>query len=131
MLQIWPQVRSTGGTLGNLAELFPDLNPQSQIPIISLDYVLIEWWAKTMAGMGESLSAAKRFFSQTPPPASDSPAFKKVQADLWHQMADVARKTHDRFSDPWGLLAMDLASGQKSAASARIVSAGLTLRVER
>ena len=84
-----------------------------------------------MANMGKSLSAAKRFFSQTPPPAPDSPAFKKLQADLWHQMADVASKTHDRFSDPWGLLAMDLASGQKSVASARIVSCGLTMKVER
>jgi len=128
---IWPQVKSTGGTLVNLAELFPDLDPQSQIPMISVDYVLIEWWATTMAGMGKTLSAAKRFFSQTPPPATGSPAFEKVQADLWHQMANVASKTHDRFSDPWGLLAMDLASGQKSAASARIVSSGLTLRVER
>jgi hypothetical protein len=128
---IWPQVKSTGGTLVNLAQLFPDLNAQSQIPIISLDYVLIEWWATTMADMGKSLSAARRFFSQSPPPAPDSPAFKKLQADLWRQMADVARKTHDRFSDPWGLLAMDLASGQKSAASARIVSSGVTLRVER
>jgi hypothetical protein len=84
-----------------------------------------------MANMGQSLSAAKRFFTTDPPPASGSPAFEKVQADLWHQMADVARDTHDRFSDPWGLLAMDLASGQKSVASARIMSSGLTLAVER
>ncbi len=128
---IWQQVQATGGTLGNLAELFPDLSPDSQIPIIAGDYVLIAWWASTMANMGQSLSAAKRFFSSAPPPSSDSPAFAKVQSDLWHQMADVARNTHDRFSDPWGLLAMDLASGQKSVASARIVSAGLTLNVKR
>lgn len=128
---IWQQVQATGGTLGNLAQIFPDLSPDSQIPIIAGDYVLIAWWATTMASMGQSLSAAKRFFSQDPPPASDSPAFAKVQADLWHQMADVARDTHDRFSDPWGLLAMDLASGQKSVASARIVSTALTLVVER
>jgi hypothetical protein len=128
---IWPQVKETGGTLINFAHLFPNLDPQSQIPVISGDYLLIEWWATTMAGMGKSLSAAKRFFSQSPPPTTGSPAFDRVQADLWHQMADVAHKTHDRFSGPWGLLAMDLASGQKSAASARIVSPGLTLRVER
>ena len=128
---IWPQVKETGGTLVNLAQLFPNLDPQSQIPVISGDYVAIEWWATTMAGMGKSLGAAKRVFSQNPPPAKGSPAFEKAQADLWNHMADVARKTHDRFSDPWGLLAMDLASGQKSAASGRIVSSGVTLRVER
>jgi len=128
---IWQQVKETGGTVGNLAQIFPDLNPDSQIPIISGDYALIEWWASTMAGMAESLSAAKRFFSQDPAPATGSPAFAKFQADLWHQMADVASNTHDRFSDPWGLLAMDLASGQQSVASARIVSPGLTLTAER
>lgn len=128
---LWQQVKETGGTVVNIAPIFPDLSRDTQIPIIAGDYVLIEWWANTMAGMGKSLSAAKRFFSQNPPPASDSPAFKKVQSDLWHQMADVARKTHDRFSDPWGLVAMDLASGKQSAASARIVSAALTLSVAR
>ena len=129
--QVWPKMKETGGTLGNLAELFPQLNPKSQIPVISSDYALIEWWATTMARMAQSLSAAKRFFSQSPPPATSSPASQKMQSDLWHQMADVAKNTHDSFSDPWGVLAMDLASGQKSAASAQIVSAGLTLRVER
>ena len=127
----WPQVKETGGTAVNLAAVFPDLRPDSQIPIVAGDYVLIEWWATTMANMAKSLSAAKHFFSQTPPPATDSPAFKKVQADLWHQMADVAANTHDRFADPWGLLAMDLASGQQSVASAELVSSGLTLRVKR
>jgi hypothetical protein len=128
---IWQQVKETGGTAVNLEQLFPDLRPDSQIPIIAGDYVLIEWWATTMASMGQSLSMAKHFFSQIPPPARGSPAFEKVQTDLWHQMADVASNTHDRFSDPWGLLAMDLASGQQSMASAQIVSSGLTLRVGR
>ncbi len=128
---IWQQVKETGGTAVNLEQLFPDLNPDSQIPIIAGDYVLIEWWATTMASMGPSLSAAKQFFSQNPPLARGNPAFEKVQAELWHQMADVARNTHDRFSDPWGLLAMDLASGQQSMASAQIVSSGLTLSVGR
>jgi len=128
---VWQQVKETGGTVVNLAPLFPNLNPNLQIPIIAGDYLLIEWWATTMAHMALSLSSAKHFFSQTPPPATDSPAFKKVQADLWHQMAEVASNTHDRFSDPWGLLAMDLASGQQSVASGQIVSSGLTLKVDR
>jgi hypothetical protein len=128
---VWQQVKETGGTLVNLAQVFPDLSPDSQIPIVAGDYVLIEWWATTMADMAQTLSSARRFFSQDPPPATDSPAFKNVQSDLWHKMADVSRNTHDRFSDPWGLLAMDLASGQQSVASAQIVSTGLTLRVER
>jgi hypothetical protein len=128
---VWPQVKETGSTFVNLAQVFPDLQPDSQIPVIAGDYILIEWWATTMARMAQSLSAAKRFFSQTPPPAPSSPDFQQMQSNLWKQMADVARNTHDRFSDPWGVLAMDLASGQKSVASGQIVSPSLTLRVER
>jgi hypothetical protein len=128
---LWQQVKATGGTLVNLAALFPDLRPDTQIPIIAGDYLLIEWWADTMSRLAVTLSAAKRFFTQKPAPASDSPAFEKAQMDLWHRMADVASNTHDRFADPWGLVAMDLASGQHSTASAQIVSPGLTLRVSR
>jgi hypothetical protein len=128
---VWQQVKETGGTVAGLAPIFPDLSPDSQIPVIAGDYVLIEWWASTMSRMAQSLSTAKRFFSQDPPPATGSPAFKKVQADLWREMAGVASNTHDRFSDPWGILAMDFASGQQSAANAQIVSPGLTLGVER
>jgi len=84
-----------------------------------------------MSRLAVTLSAAKHFFAQKPAPASNSPAFRKAQAGLWHRMADVASKTHDRFADPWGVVAMDLASGQRSAASARIVSPSLTLSVAR
>ena len=128
---LWQQVKATGGTPTNLAPLFPDLRPDTQIPIIAGDYLLIEWWANAMSRLAVTLSAAKRFFAQKPAPASDSPAFRKAQTDLWHRMADVARNTHDRFADPWGLIAMDLASGQHSTTTAQIVSPGLTLRVAR
>ena len=128
---LWEQVKATGGTASNLAPLFPDLRPDTQIPIIAGDYLLIEWWATTMSRLAVTLSDAKRFFAQEPAPASNSPAFQKAQADLWHRMADVASNTHDRFGDAWGLVAMDLASGQRSMASAQIVSPGLTLKVSR
>jgi hypothetical protein len=128
---VWQQVKDTGGTATNLAMVFPDLRPDSQIPIIAGDYLLIEWWANTMSKLAVTLSAARRFFAQDPPPATNSPAFKQAQNDLWHRMAEVASNTHDRFGDPWGLIAMDLASGQRSQASARIVSPHLTLRVAR
>ncbi len=128
---VWQQVKDTGGTATNLAMVFPDLRPDSQIPIIAGDYLLIEWWANTMSKLAVTLSAARRFFAQDPPPATNSPAFKQAQNDLWHRMAEVASNTHDRFGDPWGLIAMDLASGRRSQASARIVSPHLTLRVVR
>lgn len=128
---IWQQVKQTGGTAVNLAPIFPDLNRDTQIPIVAGDYLVIAWWSSTMARMAQSLSAAKRFFAQQPPPSRDSPEFKQVQTNLWHQLAAVTTNTHDRFSDPWGLLAMDLASGQRSQASARIVSPRLSLMLER
>lgn len=128
---VWQQVKATGGTATNLARLFPDLRPDSEIPIIAGDYLLIEWWADTMSKLAVTLSAARRFFAQDPPPAANSPAFKQVQDNLWRRMAEVASNTHDRFGDPWGLIAMDLASGRHSQASARIVSPHLTIQVAR
>ncbi len=128
---IWAQVKETGGTPVNLAEVFPDLRPDSQLPIIAGDYVVIEWWATTMASMAVSLAAANLLFSQEPPPAPGSPGRAKIQADLWHRMQDVARNTHDRFAEPWGFLAMDLASGQRAATSAQITSPRLALRLVR
>ena len=74
---IWQQVKATGGTVGNLAQVFPDLSPDSQIPIIAGDYVLIAWWAATMANMGQSLSAAKRFFTDGSSPRQWQPGFRK------------------------------------------------------
>ena len=128
---LWQQLKQTGGTLVNVGRLFPQLNINSQIPLVAGDYLVIEWWAATMANMAQTLSGARSVLSQTPPPAQGSPEFEKVQTDLWRRMADVVRNTQDRFSDPWGVLAMDLASGQRSAASAQIVSTGLILRAER
>ena len=49
---VWQQVKATGGTAVNLAQIFPDLSPDLQIPIIAGDFVLIEWWATTMARHG-------------------------------------------------------------------------------
>jgi hypothetical protein len=128
---MWPKVKGTGGTIAGIAPLFPDLSPDLEIPNIAGDCRLIAWWAETMAHMAQTLSAANQFFSQVPRPTEDSPAFKNIQSKLWHQMADVASKTQDRFSDPWGILAMDLASNQQSHASARIVSPNCTLTRER
>jgi hypothetical protein len=115
----------------NLHTLFPGLDPDTEIPIIAGDYVLIEWWATTMAKMATSLAAVKRFLSQDPAPSPDSPEFKKVQVDLWHEMADVAKNTHDRFAEPWGFLAMDLASGQQAKLRAEITSPRLVLILDR
>jgi hypothetical protein len=128
---IWVKVKETGGTLVNLAAALPGLTQNVQIPVIAGDYVLIAWWATTMARMSKSLASARRFFAQDPPPSPQSPEFAKTQNDLWNEMAEVTANTQDRFAEPWGLLAMDLASGQQSAANARITSPHLSLMVER
>lgn len=128
---IWKQVAVTGGTHVNLAALFPDLSTNVQIPVLAGDYVLIAWWATTMSRMAKSLATARRFFGQDPPPSPQSAGFAKMQSDLWNEMAEVTANTQDRFAEPWGLLAMDIASGQQSAASAQITSPRLSLKVDR
>lgn len=127
----WKQVKETGGTLVNLHTLFPNLSFSAEIPIIAGDFVLIEWWATTMVEMAASLAAVQRLLSQDPAPSPNSPEFKKVQGDLWHEMGEVAKYTHDRFAEPWGFLAMDLASGQQAKVRAQITSPRLALILER
>jgi len=114
-----------------LHSLFPDLRADLQIPVIAGDYVLIEWWATAMAEMAQTLARVRPLLAQTPPPDMNGDAFKKVQAELWEKMSVVGKNTHDRFAEPWGLLAMDLASGQRSHADVQITSPRLALLLER
>jgi hypothetical protein len=50
---------------------------------------------------------------------------------LGSKLKDVASKTKSEFGDPWGLVAMDQASGQRATAAARLNSSTLAILRER
>jgi hypothetical protein len=60
-----------------------------------------------------------------------SPQFASMRNDLAKYVADVAKNTSEEFGKPWGLLAMDLVSGRRAAASVRIASSRIALAVDR
>jgi hypothetical protein len=55
----------------------------------------------------------------------------RLRRNLDDKLASVAANTHDHFAEPWGLVVLDLASGQRSTVSFRITSAKLSLVASR
>jgi hypothetical protein len=98
-----------------------------QLNDISDDYTLIVWWAGAMHKMGVSLAALLGYLAQHPQWDPEDNAFKSLRSDLEKKLASVAADTKSQFSEPWGLLAMYLASGQLASKSLRIICAKLTL----
>ncbi|HUI41983.1 MAG TPA: hypothetical protein VL523_08445 [Terriglobia bacterium] len=92
----------------------------NQLGDITSDYTLIEWWAGAMSSMGVALAALTAYVARNPKWDPQDSTFKKLRSDLDSAMAKVAANTQNQFAEPWGLLAMDLAAGQKADTTVRI-----------
>jgi hypothetical protein len=62
----------------------------------------------------------RRLFGNRRETAAQSPEFQRFRKKLADHLRDVARNTREEFGQPWGLIAMFLASGGKAEASVRI-----------
>ena len=125
---LWKRMKDAGPAA--LGTVLPGLPPES-LAVVRADYTLIRWWSKAMRKMGEKLAEIREFFARNPNPAPEDSDFKALRAQLAADMAAVAENTRDEFAQPWGLLAMDRASGSKSAALVRITGAVLSFERER
>lgn len=85
--------------------------PETMREAMYTDYLAIEWWADSMAALAETLAELRG--------AQDPAASRKKLQD---RLADVVSKTKPLFGEPWGLVAMFLASGSKAGAHVRITS---------
>jgi hypothetical protein len=96
---------------------------------IETDYTYIVWWASTMEGMGLALAKLLGFIAQSPDLKADlkNDTFMNLRKGLDNAMASVTKRVKNEFSEPFGLLAMDLASGQRAATTVQMRSAKLTL----
>jgi hypothetical protein len=101
----------------------------NQLADICSDYTLIVWWADAMRDMAVALSAMQSYLAQHPQWDPQDNTFKKLRSSLEQTMASVSSNTRDEFAEPWGLLAMDLASRQKSAKTLQLVCPRVTLVV--
>jgi hypothetical protein len=98
---------------------------------ITSDYSVIVWWAESMTELGAALAEVRDFISKNPGADAQAEPFRGLRKKLAAKLKEVAANTKSEFGDPWGLIAMDQASGQHATASARLNSPTLAIVRER
>jgi hypothetical protein len=125
--KIWNAMRSAGQS-NDFGGLFSNYAfNTNQLADIFSDYTLIVWWADAMHDMAVALTNLLGYMAQHPQWDPQDNAFKKLRSSLDQTMATVSKNTKAQFAEPWGLLAMDLASGQRSAKGLQLICSRLTL----
>jgi hypothetical protein len=103
----------------------------NQLADITSDYTLITWWASSMHHMGEALAAIRAFLAMHPGVDRENNTFKQLRRNLENAMASVVSNTQAQFGEPWGLLALDLTTGQQATTSVQLMSPRLTFVSQR
>jgi len=111
---LWSRMKAQGQP--GFATLFPDA-PAPLLGAVTADYTAIIWWADAMAGAAQRLAAIRKWFGQHPAVALDDPEFQSLRQDLAAHLKKVAATTSEQFGEPWGLIAMDEASGRRAGAN--------------
>ena len=114
---LWQKMKAAGSA-PNVMALFPDLN-DVQKSVVHSDYLVIVWWAKAMRKLAEEMVKVRKFFDDHPDASPSGNAVRKVRERFRKRVAEVAKTTKKQFGDPWGLIAMDLATEQRAWASVR------------
>jgi hypothetical protein len=98
------------------------------VAVVAADYNVIVWWAQAMATAAERLADMTTFLAGRHPTALDKdPQFQKRRSDLEDAVTKTIRRNTATFDDPWGLVALFMASAGTARAAASIVSPRLTL----
>ena len=84
-----------------------------------------------MSEMAKQLAAIREFIKGQPSFDPENNSFKALRKKLAATLKEVASKTKSEFGDPWGLVAMDQMSGQKSEAKVVLSSSSVMLLRER
>ncbi|MDE3179445.1 MAG: hypothetical protein KGM47_07250 [Acidobacteriota bacterium] len=124
----WPQVESASGNTSLLAQVFPDA-PQPAVADVFGDWFVISNWADAMSKASNLIAVSLPLLRQNPDPKSAK--FRALETALKNQLASMAKTTKDRFAEPWGMVALDIASGRTSQASGALYSAAFTLVLSR
>ena len=125
---LWARMKAAGQP-GD-AVLFPNA-PAPLLGAITTDYTAVMWWAAAMAGTGRRLAAIRKWFGQHPAVAEDDPEFQSLRQDLASHLKQVVSTTSEQFGEPWGLIAMDQASGRRADATILITGPKLVRTKQR
>jgi hypothetical protein len=122
---LWAQMKSNGQAQ------FRFMFPEAHVGAITADYTVIVWWSQAMRTAAERLAQIHAFFSAHPNGSSQDSEFQKLRGQLAKSLAEIAANTKEEFGRPWGLLAMDLASGRQAESSINITGHLLALSAQR
>ena len=125
---LWEQMKAQGQP--GFAALFPGVSPPL-LGAITADYSAIMWWAEAMAGASQKLAAIRNWFALHSTGSVDDPEFENMRRDLAAHLAKVTATTSEEFGEPWGLIAMDQASGRRATANILITGPKLVRTKER
>lgn len=109
-----------------------------RVGVVESDYTVIVWWAGAMAKATERLADMREFLDQQsdrrdpddrrlPPELDEDPEFLSRRRDLEKAMVKAIKNNKSTFDDPWGLIALHLASAGTATAAATLISPKLTL----
>jgi hypothetical protein len=102
-----------------------------EVADITGDYSIIVWWSSAMESMSQSLAKLLAFLKSTGIQDPTNATFTSLREDLNKKVKTVTQRAHDRFSEPWGLVAMDAASGRRSQTNLMVTSPQFTLSLSR
>ncbi|HEV7906060.1 MAG TPA: hypothetical protein VGO96_19625 [Pyrinomonadaceae bacterium] len=98
---------------------------------ISTDYLVVRWWASEMRQLGEKLAEVRNFLKDNPKIDPENNDFKALRRGLAEHLKKVAGRTKEQFGDPWGLAAMDLATGRAAKAKVQVTGQRVAFVRER
>jgi hypothetical protein len=105
-----------------------DTRAAVRVAVVAADYSLIVWWASAMALAARRLAEMRAFLDgRTAIDLEHDDGFRKRRADVEEAIVKAIRKNTASFDDPWGLVALFMASAATARATATIVSSKLTM----
>lgn len=135
---LWKELRQLGNPQSfKFVEKIKALKTAKKLSIdiivggIGTDYLVISWWAEEMRKMGEKLSEARSFLKNKSKIDPKNEEFKALRSGLAEHLKGVASRTKSEFGDPWGLVAMDLATGRNAKAKAQLTGPRIGVIRER
>lgn len=102
-----------------------------EVADITGDYGIIIWWSSAMHSMSQSLANLLAFLNTTATQDATNNTLTSLREDLNKKVKAVTQQTHERFSEPWGLAAMDMASGRRSKTNLLVASPRFNLSLSR
>jgi hypothetical protein len=127
---LWNEMSASGQPGFRFIAKLTNLSPAA-LGAITSDYTVIKWWAESMKEMSARLAEVRKFLKDHPAIDPKNEAFTALRKKLASKLKEVARNTKSEFGDPWGLVAMDQASGGRASAKAIITGPKVAVFRER